>query len=164
MNHHQRFRVTASLGAPDGLVLLTSGMNDRFAWLPFVGIGSLFVENGAVRFEPSRFVRWLWSGKIGSAELRPSYCKVREVGPSDFGSSTIYAPLLGSLLARVAFLHDDGKHLYLQIGVKGREQLLDILVAEGWSVERYTKTIWPWQKAHAQQRPGSRTASSDDAS
>jgi hypothetical protein len=53
----QRFRVTASLGSPDGLVLVTAGINSRFAWIPFAGIGSLIVEADAVRFEPSKFVR-----------------------------------------------------------------------------------------------------------
>jgi hypothetical protein len=63
--------------------------------------------------------------------------------------------LLGSWLTRVAFIHDDGKHLYLQIGLKGREELLDLLSAQGWRVERYTKTIWPWQTSPSAQRPES---------
>jgi hypothetical protein len=95
-------------------------------------------------------LRSMWrKNDVGSVELRPSEASVREIGPSDFSSNTIYSPLLGSLLTRVMFLREPN-HVELQVGVADRERLLDLLDQRGWGVKRYTRTIWPWQ---ASRRP-----------
>jgi hypothetical protein len=120
-------------------------MSGRFAWVPFVGVGLVEIANGVVEFRPSRIGRSLWRGTdVAAVEVRPSYTRVEEIGPSSFGGNTIYAPILGGLLARVVFVRDPD-YVELQIGVKDRQRFLDVLRDQGWTVKPYTKTIWPWQ-------------------
>jgi hypothetical protein len=148
----ESFRVTAWLGEPSLLPWTALGPMSRFAWIPIVGVGRLTVQAELVQFEPSRLLRSMWrKNDVRSVELRPSEASVREIGPSDFSSNTIYSPILGSLLARVAFLREPN-HVELQIGVADRERLLDLLDRRGWSVKRYTKTIWPWQASQSSEQ------------
>jgi len=147
----ESFRVTAWLGQPTlaGPWTLGGPMSGRFAWVPFVGVGVAEIANGVVEFRPSRVGRSLWRGSdIAAVELRSSYVRVEEIGPSSLGGNAIYAPFLASWLTRVVFIRDPD-HVELQIGVKNRERFLRLLGERGWAVTPYTKTIWPWQRRTA---------------
>lgn len=148
----EQFRVTAWLGEPSLLPSTALGPMNRFAWVPFVGVGRLLVDGNVVRFEPSGLLRSMWRlNEVRSVEVRPSEATVREIGPSDFRGNTIYSPFFGSLLASVVFLREPD-YVELQVGVRERERLLDLLGERGWSVSRYTKTVWPWQASSVKRR------------